>query len=410
VAFNFIEAASSYFDAAARTLGLDPLRERQLLTPFREVKVELTVPMDDGKIATFVGYRVQHDNSRGPFKGGIRYHPSVDPNEVTALAQLMTWKTAVVDLPFGGAKGGVNCDPRAMSLREQERLTRVLTDRMHDFFGVQKDIPAPDMGTNAQTMAWIADQYANYEGWTPGVITGKPVELGGSYGRESATGRGCLYALESLLADQGRTLQGVTVAIQGFGNVGSWAARLMAEQGAKIVAVSDVTGAVHDPAGLDVAALVQHVQRTKGVAGFPGAERIAPEAVLTARCEVLVPAAMEGQLTRENAPRVQAKIIVEGANGPTTPEADDILRERGVTVIPDIYANAGGVTVSYFEWVQNVQCYRWDEERVNAELRTRMRTAWRDLKAQASRAKDLRQAAFQLAISRVARATALRGG
>ncbi len=406
--FDFIGASRFNFQRAARALGLDAWRERQLVTPAREVKVELSVAMDDGTIGTFVGYRVQHDDSRGPMKGGIRYHPAVDPDEVTALASLMTWKTAVVDLPYGGAKGGVNCDPSKLSQGELQRLTRTLTDQLHDVIGPQKDIPAPDMGTNSQTMAWICDQYAQHHGWTPAVITGKPVELGGSLGRESATGRGCLFALEALLADQGRTLAGVTVAIQGFGNVGSWTARLMAEQGAKIVAVSDVTGAVHDPRGLDLVALQAHVKATRGVKGFAGAEAIAPEAVLTARCEVLVPAALEGQLTRENAELVQARIIIEGANGPTTPEADEVFRRRGVVVVPDIFANAGGVTVSYFEWVQNVQCYRWTEERVNAELKLRMLQAWSDLKAQASKARDLREAAFMLAVGRVARATSLR--
>ncbi len=406
---KFIEASRHYFQQAAKSLDLGERFTRQLVTPEREIKVELTVPLDSGDLATFIGYRVQHDSSRGPMKGGIRYHHNVDPDEVTALASLMTWKTAVVDLPYGGAKGGVNCDPRQLSSSELQRLTRTFTDRMHDVIGPNRDIPAPDMGTNAQTMAWIADQYANYHGWTPAVITGKPLELGGSPGRESATGRGCLYALEAFLADQGRKLEGVTVAVQGFGNVGSWAARLMAEQGARIVAVSDVTGAVYNADGLDVAALYEHVRRTRGVVGFEGGDAMKAEQVLTCACEVLVPAALEGQLTDVNAKDVQAKIIVEGANGPTTPEADETFRKRGIVVIPDIFANAGGVTVSYFEWVQNIQQYRWTEERVNQELRTRMTQAWKDLKAASTnQCKDLRQAAFQLAVSRVARATSLR--
>jgi glutamate dehydrogenase (NAD(P)+) len=408
--FSFIEASKQYFTAASKALALGPRLERQLLTPTREIKVELTVPLDSGEVATFLAYRIQHDNSRGPMKGGIRYHPSVDPDEVTALAQLMTWKTAVVDLPYGGAKGGVACDPTTMSREEQQRLTRALTDRLHDVIGPYLDIPAPDMGTNAQTMAWVVDQYAKYHGWTPGVVTGKPVELGGSLGREAATGRGCTYALEALLADQGKTMKGATVAVQGFGNVGSWAARLMAEQGAKVIAVSDVTGAVYDATGLDVAALARWVADKKTVRGFPKAAEFPANEVLTCAADVVVPAAMEGQLTRDNAKDVRAKIIVEGANGPTTPEADDILRAKGVTIIPDIFANAGGVTVSYFEWVQNIQQYRWEEQRVNEELRTRMFSTWKDLKgiAATGKARDLREAAFQLAVTRVARATALR--
>ncbi|MBX3467913.1 MAG: glutamate dehydrogenase [Planctomycetes bacterium] len=405
---KFIEASKHYFDQAAKALDLGERLKRQLSTPQREIKVELTVPLDSGEIATFVGYRVQHDSSRGPMKGGIRYHPCVDEDEVTALASLMTWKTAVVDLPYGGAKGGVNCDPRQLSQNELQRLTRVLTDRMQDVIGPYRDIPAPDMGTNAQTMAWIVDQYSNYHGWSPAVITGKPVELGGSLGREAATGRGCLYALEALLADQRRSIEGITVAVQGFGNVGSWAARLMAEQGARIVAVSDVTGATYNADGLDMAALVEHVQKTRGVINFKGGEVLKAEEILTCPCEVLVPAALEEQLTEVNAKDVQAKIIVEGANGPTTPEADETFRRRGITVIPDIFANAGGVTVSYFEWVQNIQQYRWSEERVNQELRARMTQAWADLKGAAKNARDLREAAFMLAVSRVAKATLLR--
>ena len=405
---KFIEASRYYFEQAAKVLDLGPRLTRQLVVPMRELKVELTVPLDSGDSATFVGFRIQHDDSRGPMKGGIRYHPSVDPDEVIALASLMTWKTAVVDLPYGGAKGGVNCDPRTLSPAELQRLTRKLVDRMHEVIGPNLDSPAPDMGTNAQTMAWIVDQYSNYHGWTPAVVTGKPIELGGSQGREAATGRGVLFALEAYLADNDRVVRGAEVAIQGFGNVGSWAARLLAEQGARIVAVSDVTGATWNAKGIDVAALMKHVGATKGIIGFTGGEPIAPADVLTCRCEVLVPAALEGQLTAANANGVQAQIIVEGANGPTTPEADEVFRKRGITVIPDIYANAGGVTVSYFEWVQNIQQYRWTEERVNQELRTRMIQAWADLKAHSGKALDLRQAAFQLAVTRVAKATLLR--
>ena len=408
---SFLDAARYYFQQAAKDVGLGTMLERQLLTPRREIRVEVTLQKDDGSVATFIGYRVQHDDSRGPMKGGIRFDPRVDPQEVDALAALMTWKTAVVNLPYGGAKGGVNCDPRALSRAELQRLTRTYTDHLHDVIGPNIDIPAPDMGTNAQTMAWIVDQYSKYHGWTPGVITGKPIELGGSLGREAATGRGLLLALQCLLQDQGRDLKGVEVAVQGFGNVGSWAARLMARAGAKIVAASDHTGALRNRAGLDVEALEAWRQKSGGVIkGFPGGEAFAGELLVLEPCEVLVPAALESVLTRENAPEVRAKVILEGANGPTTPEADEVFHERGITVVPDIYANAGGVTVSYFEWVQNIQQYYWTEERVNQELAVRMVQAWQDLKAQAaaSRTGNLRRAAFQLAISRVARATQLR--
>ena len=407
---SFLEAAQYYFRSAAADLNLGERLERQLVTPMREIKVECTLHKDDGTVATFVGFRVQHDNSRGPMKGGIRYDPRVDPDEVNALAALMTWKTAVVDLPYGGAKGGINCNPRELTRAELQRLTRTFTDLLHDVIGPNRDIPAPDMGTNAQTMAWIADQYANYHGWTPGVITGKPVELGGSLGREAATGRGVMLALQALLHDQGKDLRGTRVAIQGFGNVGSWAARLLAQAGARIVAISDVTGAVRNPEGLDVASLLAWVEAQRGVQGFPGGEAFPAQDLLVQPCDVLIPAALEGVLTAENAPHVRAKVIVEGANGPSTPEADEVFARRDVTVIPDIFANAGGVTVSYFEWVQNIQQYAWSEERVNQELEARMNRAWRDLKAQAERGrtKQLRRAAFQLAIQRVARATQLK--
>jgi glutamate dehydrogenase (NAD(P)+) len=279
---------------------------------------------------------------------------------------------------------------------------------MHDFIGPQIDIPAPDMGTNAQTMAWIVDQYAKYNGWTPGVVTGKPIELGGSQGRDAATGRGVMFALLDLLADQGESVKGKTIAIQGFGNVGSWAARLLTQEGAKIVAVSDITGGMRNPEGLDVEALYAHVQKTRGVVDFPGGDNFPGDELLTSACEILIPAAMESVLTQDNAGSIEAKIIVEGANGPTTPEADETFAKNGVVVIPDCYANGGGVTVSYFEWVQNIQQYSWDEERVNAELKKTMHGAWESLKAVSTDFTSLRHAAFKLAITRVAKATELR--
>ncbi|HEX6240860.1 MAG TPA: Glu/Leu/Phe/Val dehydrogenase dimerization domain-containing protein [Polyangiales bacterium] len=404
------EATLLNFHGAAKLLGVGSLMERRLSTPKREVKVECTIQLDNGSTGTFVGFRIQHDDARGPMKGGIRYHPEVDPDEVNALASLMTWKTAVVNLPYGGAKGGIACDPRKLSLGEQQRLTRAFVQGIHDIIGAQKDIPAPDMGTNARTMAWIVDEYAKFSGWQPGVVTGKPVELGGSFGREAATGRGLVFALENHFADEGRSIAGTSFVVQGYGNVGSWVAKLLAEQGGKIVAISDVTGATRNRHGLDLKALDEHVTRTKGVKGFSGGEDFPPEQLLFEPCDVLVPAALGNVLHKDNAREVRAKLVLEGANHPVDPEADKVFAERGILVLPDIYANAGGVTVSYFEWVQNIQVFRWDEERVNAELRRVMALAWRDLRETAKQHQcSLRQAAFALALGRVAHATDLRG-
>jgi glutamate dehydrogenase (NAD(P)+) len=404
------EATNYNFSRAAKLCGLTQKMEKRLITPKRELRVECTVQMDDGSVGTFVGFRVQHDDSRGPMKGGIRFHHEVDPDEVNALASLMTWKTAVVDLPYGGAKGGITCDPTKLSVSEQQRLSRAFVEGIHDIIGPDRDIPAPDMGTNARTMAWIADEYGKFHGWQPGVVTGKPIELGGSYGREAATGRGLLYALEAYLEDEGKKVGDLTYSVQGYGNVGSWAARLIHEQGGKIVAVSDVGGAIRNPKGIDLAALDAHVQAKKTVAGFAGAEAISGEQVLYEPCDVLVPAALGGVLHNGNAGEVRAKIILEGANHPVEPEADNVFERKGIVALPDIFANAGGVTVSYFEWVQNRQHFRWDEDRVNAELRRIMRRAYADLRATRKRhSSSFRTAAFVLAIERVAHATELRG-
>jgi glutamate dehydrogenase (NAD(P)+) len=408
---NPIDATNQHFTRAASLLGLSELAIKQLVTPFREVKVEINVPRADGTIGTYLGYRVQHDNARGPFKGGIRYHHEVDQSEVNALASLMTWKTAVVNLPYGGAKGGVQVDPRTLSATEKQLLTRAFIEKIHDIIGDRTDIPAPDMGTNAETMAWMVDEYSKFHGWRPGVVTGKPIELGGSLGRDAATGRGLLYGAECLFAHDGVVLDQFTYAIQGFGNVGSWAARLFHEKGAKIVAISDVSGAVYNRDGIDVPALYEYVQRTKGVTGFPGAEAIPAESLLGVACDVLIPAALGNVLTGANAGDVRARYILEGANHPTDPDADAIFQKKGITVLPDIYANAGGVTVSYFEWVQNLQNYAWEEEEVNAKLRQRMQKAFADLVARRKQydTPDYRSAAFALAIERVYRATLLRG-
>lgn len=410
IIMNALVATNRNFKLAARLLGLDSKLEKSLLIPFREIKVECTIPKDDGTLASFVGFRVQHDNARGPMKGGIRYHPEVDPDEVNALAQLMTWKTAVANIPYGGAKGGIGCNPGDLSISELERLTRVFTQKIHDLIGIQTDVPAPDMGTNAQTMAWILDEYSKFHGYSPAVVTGKPTDLGGSLGRDAATGRGVLFAAEALLNEYGKSISGQRVIIQGFGNVGSWAARLINEQGGKVVAVSDVTGAIKNRNGIDIPNLLNHVKHNRGVKGYNGGDAIDPSSILVEDCDILIPAALGGVINRDNAKDIKAKFIIEAANHPTDPEADEILAKKGVIVLPDIYANSGGVTVSYFEWVQNIQGFMWDEDKVNAELRTYMTNGFKDVKEMCKTHNcDLRMGAFTLGVNRVARATVLRG-
>lgn len=407
---NALAATNRNFRQAARILGLDSKLERSLLIPFREIKVECTIPKDDGTLVSYVGFRVQHDNARGPMKGGIRYHPEVDLDEVNALAQLMTWKTAVADIPYGGAKGGIGCVPKELSMSELERLTRVFTQKIHDLIGINTDVPAPDMGTNAQTMAWILDEYSKFHGHSPAVVTGKPVDLGGSLGRESATGRGVVYAAEALLNEQGKQIKDLTFAIQGFGNVGSWVAKLIHEIGGKVVAVSDITGAVKNQNGLDIPALLSHKEATGKLNDFGGGDVMSTDELLTHDCDVLIPCALGGVLNRENADHVKAKFIVEAANHPTDPDADEILSKKGVLILPDIYANAGGVTVSYFEWVQNIQGFMWEEEKVNRELKKYMTKAFGNLKSMCqTHSCNLRMGAFTLGVNRVARATQLRG-
>eukprot|EP00246_Nothoceros_aenigmaticus_P003541 TRINITY_DN14714_c0_g1_i1.p1 TRINITY_DN14714_c0_g1~~TRINITY_DN14714_c0_g1_i1.p1 ORF type:complete len:412 (+),score=69.10 TRINITY_DN14714_c0_g1_i1:64-1299(+) len=407
---NALAATNRYFRLATRILNLDAKLERSLLIPFREIKVECTIPKDDGTLASFVGFRVQHDNARGPMKGGIRYHPEVEPNEVNALAQLMTWKTAVANLPYGGAKGGIGCDPRELSISEQERLARMFTQKIHDVIGVHTDVPAPDMGTNSQTMAWILDEYSKFHGHSPAIVTGKPIDLGGSLGREAATGRGVLFATQALLADNGKAIADQTFVIQGFGNVGSWASKFIHQEGGKIVAISDVTGATKNPAGLDIPALLKHVEAMGGIKGFTGGDSIDPGSILTEKCDVLIPAALGGVLNEENSRHIQAKFVIEAANHPTEPSADEVLEKRGIVVLPDIFANSGGVIVSYFEWVQNIQGFMWDEDKVNAELKKYMLRSYNDIKSHCKTNNcNLRMGAFTLAVNRVARATLLRG-
>ncbi|KAK9157607.1 hypothetical protein Scep_004181 [Stephania cephalantha] len=497
---NALAATSRNFKQAARLLGLDSKLEKSLLIPFREIKVECTIPKDDGSLVSYVGFRVQHDNARGPMKGGIRYHPEesgidahfeviadssgptpilifnpiirdsfselkyvssacseieVDPDEVNALAQLMTWKTAVANIPYGGAKGGIGCAPGELSISELERLTRVFTQKIHDLIGTHTDVPAPDMGTNSQTMAWILDEYSKFHGYSPAVVTGKPVDLGGSLGRDAATGRGVLFATEALLREHGKSIsgqrfiiqktatcrvhigriasivqlcrdtrqlltrgkevgewasRGVELAGEGFGNVGSWAARLIYENGGKVVAVSDISGAIKNSKGIDVPSLLKHTIEKRGVKGFNGADPIDEKSILVEDCDVLIPAALGGVINRENANGIRAKFIIEAANHPTDPEADEILSKKGVVILPDILANSGGVTVSYFEWVQNIQGFMWDEEKVNNELKTYMTKGFKAVKEMCQTHNCvLRMGAFTLGVNRVARATALRG-
>ncbi|MDP7395685.1 MAG: Glu/Leu/Phe/Val dehydrogenase dimerization domain-containing protein [Lentisphaeria bacterium] len=404
-----LEESHYYFHKAADILGLTAKIRDILLTPHRIVKVELVTESDTGELQHHLGFRVQHDRARGPMKGGLRYHPSMDEEHATALANLMTWKTAVVQVPYGGAKGGINCDPRQLSDSELHKITRMFVEQIHEIIGPTLDIPAPDVNTDARVMGWIMDEYSKFHGFSPGVVTGKPLELFGSPGREEATGRGIMHCLESCLETQGKSIEGITVAVQGFGNVGSHAARLIAEKGGRIVAVGDHVGGLSNRDGLDVEKLAAWAAEHRTVAGFDGGEAFDSAEVLTWDADVLIPAALGGVLTRENAGDVRAGIIVEGANGPTTPEADEIFAKRGITVVPDILANAGGVTVSYFEWAQNIQQFRWELDRVRTELAKTMNNAYAAvLETAAEHQVDLRTAAFVLAIRRVGEATLAR--
>ena len=407
---NAYETVVHYFDRAADALDMDQSTRRLLRMPKREITVEVPVEMDDGRIETLVGYRTQHNNARGPMKGGLRYHPEVDIDEVRALASLMTWKTAVVNIPYGGAKGGISVDPRQLSRKENERITRKFVDQIHDIIGPDKDIPAPDMGTNSETMAWIRNQWEKYHGFNPAVITGKPVEDYGAKGREEATGRGVGILSFKMLKRLGRLPKDTRVIIQGFGNVGSHAAKFMCESEFTIVGISDISGGYYNPEGLDIPSALHYTIKNKSLEGFDNAEKITNEELLEAECDLLIPAALGGVITMDNVEKIKAKYIVEGANGPIDADADERLFERGIAVLPDILANAGGVTVSYFEWVQNRQYYSWDLNRVRQELDSVLSTAFEDVW---QTAKDnnvsLRTAAFMIAIKRVHRATELGG-
>ena len=403
------ESVTYFFDKAADRLRLDDEMREVLRGSYRELRVQVPVRMDDGRLLVFNGYRVQHNGARGPYKGGVRYHPEADIDEVRALAALMTWKTAVTDLPFGGAKGGVQAETYMMSQHELERLTRRYTQMIGYILGVNRDIPAPDMNTNAQTMAWMMDAYGQRYGYSPACVTGKPVELGGSLGREQATGRGVVNVMQEYAKDKGYPLEGATVAVQGFGNVGSWAARIAAAAGAKVVAVSDVRGGAYGDTGLDIEKVWKHRDETGSVVGLPGADAISNDELLLLDLDWLVPAALGEVIHSRNASKVKARVVVEAANHPVTPVADATLDDAGVVVIPDILANAGGVTVSYFEWTQNIQQFRWEEEQVNTQLAKVMAKAYADVAARAEECASLREAAFVVGVSRVARAARLRG-
>ncbi len=404
------EAVTYYFDQACDRLVIREEVRDLICTSDREMRVEVPVRMDNGDLEVFIGYRVQHNNCRGPYKGGVRYHPEADEEEVRALASLMTWKTALVGIPFGGAKGGVQCDPQGMSPRELQTLTRRFTRSISQIIGVNEDIPAPDVGTNSQTMAWMMSAYAEEHGYSPGVVTGKPLELGGSVGREQATGRGVSLIINEAAKDLGIPMENSKCAIQGFGNVGSWTAWYLSEIGGTVIAVSDVNGGVYNVQGLDLDQLKTHVENTGSVLGFNDAEAITNDELLEMECDFLVPAALGGAINSGNASKIRARMVVEGANNPVTPGGEMILNDQGVTCLPDLLVNAGGVTVSYFEWVQNIQRFPWDLDRVNNALEEIMIRAYREVQTMTVRDNiTYRDAAFSIAVGRVAQALELQG-
>jgi glutamate dehydrogenase (NAD(P)+) len=408
---NPYRIAQIQFDIAAEYMKLDPGLRQVLRTPKRILEVSVPTKMDNGQVKVFSGFRVQHNIARGPAKGGIRYHPSVTPDEVKALAAWMTWKTATVNLPYGGAKGGVICDPKRMSKGELERMTRRFAFEILPLIGPEQDIPAPDMYTDSQTMAWIMDTYSMTKGYSAlGSVTGKPVSLGGSEGRTEATARGCLVVCEEACKIKKINLRGATVAIQGFGNAGSIAARLFTEKKARVIAISDSRGGVFNSRGIDPLKAVRYKERSGTVVGMPGTSRISNDDLLTMKCDILIPAALENAITLNNADQIKAKIVAEAANGPTTPHADEVLARRNIMLLPDILANAGGVTVSYFEWVQDLQGFFWAEGEVNAKLESVMRRAFQDVyETMRKHRTHMRTGAYVLAVGRVAEATLVRG-
>src|SRR6202451_4728419 len=408
---NPYRIAQIQFDIAAEYLKLDPGLRQILRTPKRVLEVSVPTKMENGQIKVFTGYRVQHNVARGPAKGGLRYHPNVSPDEVKALAMWMTWKTATVNIPYGGGKGGVICDPKRMSKSELEGMRRRFASEIFPIIGRDNDIPAPDVYTDSQTMAWIMDTYSMTKGRTSlGVVTGKPISIGGSEGRNEATARGCLVAVEEACKVKKMSLAGGSIAIQGFGNAGSIAARLFAEKKARVIAISDSRGGVFNSRGIDPLKAMRYKERSGTVVGMPGTSRISNDELLTMKCDILVPAALENVITLNNADQIKAKIVCEAANGPTTPHADEVLARKGILLIPDILANAGGVTVSYFEWVQDLQSFFWTEAEVNAKLESVMRRAFQEVHETARKHRThLRTGAYALAVGRVADATLVRG-
>jgi glutamate dehydrogenase (NAD(P)+) len=399
-----------YFGLAAERLGLRDDIAAVLRSSYREVQVQIPVKQRDGQIHVYAGYRVQHNGARGPYKGGIRFHPEVDLDEVRALAELMTWKTAIAGIPYGGAKGGINVNPDDLEPHERQAVARSFMDKIEKVLGPTRDIPAPDVGTNAQTMAWLMDEYGKLHGHTPACVTGKPIALEGSYGREAATGRGVVYMFREAAPQIDLSPSETRFVVQGFGNVGSWAARLMSELGGTMVGVSDASGAMRSADGIDPEALIQHLANGGRLTEFEGAEAIHPDDLLEVECDLFIPAALGGMIHKQNADRLNCRMIVEGANSPTTPAADEILSDKGVLIIPDVMANAGGVVVSYFEWVQNLQHFRWDEREVNERLGRIMRKAFREVSAKAQKDRlPLRVAAYELGIERVVDAARTRG-
>jgi len=405
-----LDIVRHYFDKAAEHLGLPDDLRVVFWTPYREVTVQIPVKLSDGKTHVYSGYRIQHNGARGPYKGGIRFHPEVDVDEVRALASLMTWKTAVANVPFGGAKGGVNCPAADLEQSELQKIARSFMNKIEKVLGPTRDIPAPDVNTNAQVMAWFMDEYGKLHGHTPAICTGKPIALEGSYGREAATGRGCVYMFREAAPQLGLSPADTTFAVQGFGNVGSWAAKIMQQLGSKMVAASDANGPIRSDAGIDANALAGHIADGGLITEFEGADSIDPDDLVAVPCDVFIPAALGGMIHEGNADRMECKVIVEGANSPTTPAADEILRDKDVYIIPDVMANAGGVVVSYFEWVQNLQHFRWDEREVNDKLGTIMRRAYREVSSRAKEEKiDLREGAYLVGIERVVEAARTRG-
>jgi glutamate dehydrogenase (NAD(P)+) len=405
-----LEIVRHYFEIAAEKLGIAEDVRTVFWEPYREVTVQIPVKLSDGKIHTYSGYRIQHNGARGPYKGGIRFHPEVDIDEVRALASLMTWKTAVAGVPFGGAKGGVNCPAGKLEPSEVQKIARSFMDKVEKVLGPTRDIPAPDVNTNAQVMAWMMDEYGKLHGHTPAIVTGKPIALEGSYGREAATGRGCVYMFRESAPHLGMTPSETTFAVQGYGNVGSWAARIMQQLGCKMVAVSDANGAIRSDEGIDANALYDFISDGGVITEFEGVESIDADDLIAVPCDVFIPAALGGMIHEGNADRMQARVVIEGANSPTTPAADEILQDKDVYIIPDVMANAGGVVCSYFEWVQNLQHFRWDEREVNDKLGNIMRRAYREVSARGKEESlPLRQAAYLVGLERVVDAARTRG-